>query len=56
MIKFGLATSFVVGAALLLATAASQTGLSQSSEYPTPTIREEQKVVVGSVAEVWRLK
>jgi hypothetical protein len=56
MIKFGLATSFVAGATLLLATAASQPDPSKSVEYPTPTIREEQKVVVGGVVEVWQLK
>jgi hypothetical protein len=56
MVKYGLATSFVVGAAPLLATAASQPGTSKSVEYPTPRIREEQKVVLGGVAEVWQLK
>ena len=56
MIKLGLATTFAIGTALMLAGFASQTKPSQSSEYPTPTIREEQTVVVGGVAEVWQLK
>lgn len=55
MIKLGLVTSFAIGTTLL-AGLGSQTGLSQSSEYPNPTIREEQSVVVGGVAELWRLK
>ena len=54
--KLGLTTSFAMGTALLLASFASQTEPSRSSEYPTPNIREEQEVVVGGLAEIWQLK
>lgn len=54
--KLGLAASFAMGTALLLASFASQTEPSPSSEYPTPNIREEQEVVVGGLTEVWQLK
>lgn len=45
-------------ASLLMTTAgfAQQGGTSASREYPKPTIREEQQVVVGGVPETWRLE
>jgi hypothetical protein len=46
-------------AATLLATGtalAQQGGTGASVEYPSPTVREEQRVIVDGVAETWRLE
>ncbi len=45
-----------VGAGLLLTAFQSQTRHASSSEYPTPLIREEQKVLIGGVVETWQLR
>ena len=42
---------------LLLATTSwPQAANKTTSEYPSPTIREESQVVVNSVTETWRLE
>ena len=44
------------GVVLGLAQSAKHTKAVVGSEYPTPTIREEQKVIVDGVSETWRLQ
>ena len=51
-----LMTAFLMPTLLSMRDLAGQTGKGKSPEYPTPSIREEQVVVVGEVAEVWKLK
>ena len=51
-----LMTAFLMLTLLSMRDLAGQTGKGKSPEYPTPSIREEQVVVVGEVAEVWKLK
>ena len=55
-IKAGLAPYFAIAIAFLLPGKALPAESAQVLEYPTPTIREEQKVMVDGVAETWRLQ
>ncbi len=51
-----LPASCLAGLSLLLAGFAKETKAAPSSEYPTPNVREEQKVMVDGVSETWRLQ
>src|ERR1035438_10075756 len=48
--------SCLAGLSFLLAGFARETQAAPSSEYPTPRVREEQKVMVDGVNETWRLQ